>query len=178
MSSEQAQQFVQYLRKLPDTNRAAVAVLRRSLGFSPGAYPPSYPLVERFVPRDCSATDGRRKALYLVAGLYAQHPKHDAQSLAAAFGQLMRQRGSDSIEKRFIALLGADADNLPVYLRQVVSLLAADDIALDYALLQDDLRLWLNPSADADWLDHLRQRWARDFYRTVSNDQLDTINIT
>jgi CRISPR system Cascade subunit CasB len=178
MSSDQAQQFVQYLGRLQDTNRAALAILRRSLSFESGAYPPAYPLVERFVPRDCSARDSRRKSLYLVAGLYAQHPKHGSKSLASAFGELMRQRGSDSIEKRFIALLGADAENLGVYLRQVVSLLAADDIPFDYGLLQDDLRLWLNADADHDWLDNLRQRWARDFYRTFSNGQIETIDNT
>lgn len=175
MSSEQAQRFVQYLSKLSDTNRAAMAALRRSLGFTPGAYPPAYPFVERFVPVECSASDSRRQALHLVAGLYACHPKNGTQSLASAFGNLMEQKrrtgGGDSIEKRFIALLGADAENLPVYLRQTGSLLAAGEIAFDYTALLDDLRLWLNPNADPDYRDRLRQRWARDFYRALSNDQ-------
>jgi CRISPR system Cascade subunit CasB len=75
----------------------------------------------------------------------------------------MLRRGSESIEKRFIALLGADADNLEEYLRQIVTLLAADDCGLDYIALLNDLPYWLNPNA-TEKRDQIRQRWARDFY--------------
>jgi CRISPR system Cascade subunit CasB len=75
----------------------------------------------------------------------------------------MLRRGSDSIEKRFIALLGADAGNIGEYLRQIVTLLAADDYGLDYVALLNDLPCSLNPNA-TEKRDQIRQRWARDFY--------------
>ncbi|MNQ61216.1 CRISPR-associated protein Cse2 [compost metagenome] len=80
----------------------------------------------------------------------------------------MRQRDSASIEQRFIALLGADAENLANYLRQVISLLAAGDQPLDYGVLLRDLSVWLNPHIDPERRDAVRQRWARDFYRVLA----------
>jgi CRISPR system Cascade subunit CasB len=169
-----APDFVRYLQKLADDNRGAMAALRRSAGFAPGAYPPAFPYVERYLADDIHANDRRRVARYLVAMLFALHPKHaSGSSLAAAFGHLLRKRESDSIEKRFIALLAADAEQLPVHLRQAVSLLAADEFGCDYASLEGDLIHWLNPF-DVDRRDRVRQRWARDFYRVLGAAEHDT----
>lgn len=160
--------FVAHLRKLHANDRGAMAILRRSLGFVPGSYPPAYPFVERFVAADLHANAPMRHALYSVAALFAQQPHHiEGRTLATAFGVVMRQRKSDSIERRFIALLSADAENLPQYLRQVVSLLVADDQGFDFTQLLRDLIRWLNPYAH-EARDQLRQRWARDFYNAMS----------
>jgi CRISPR system Cascade subunit CasB len=160
--------FVAHLRQLHEHDSGALAVLRRSQSFDPGAYPPAYPFVERFVGADRHANDPFRRALYGVAALFALQPHHiRGRSLAAAFGVVMRHRESASVELRFIALLSADAENLPHYLRQVVSLLAADDQGFDFAQLLRDLALWLNPLAQ-EARDQLRQRWARDFYNAAS----------
>ncbi len=167
--SEYAQDFIRHLQALHETDRAASAILRRSLGFSLGAYPPAYPYVERFVASERHAQDASRLALYAVAGLYARHPQHGKHTLATAWAELMHKRDlSPSIEKRFITLLGADPEQLPDHLRQIVSLLAAEGIALDYAALLDDLSRWLNPYLDSEWRDQIRQRWARDFYRALA----------
>ena len=171
--SEYAQDFVRHLEQLRERDRGALAALRHSLAFAPGGYPPAYPYVERFVAGERHAQDAWRLALYVVAGLYALHPKHGASSVAASLGLLMRERGSASIEKRFVALLGADAENLPNYLRQIVSLLAAGDRSFDYAALLGDLSRWLNPRLDPDWRDQIRQCWARDFYRAVEKPVID-----
>ncbi|MBH3338064.1 type I-E CRISPR-associated protein Cse2/CasB [Pseudomonas mendocina] len=166
--SEFAQGFIAHLQRLQERDRGALAVLRRSLSFAPGAYPPAYPYVERFVAAERHAQDASRLALYLTAGLFAAHPEQGAKSLATSLGELMRKRDSASIEQRFIALLGADAENLAVYLRQIISLLAGDDRVLDYGVLLQDLRIWLNPHSDAERRDNVRQRWARDFYRALT----------
>src|ERR1035441_5493075 len=102
------QQFVEHLRLLHERDRGALAILRRSLGFAPGAYPPAYAYVERFVGTDRKASDPFRLALYLVAGLYALHPEMSTNSLATGLAELMHRRNSGSIESRFLALLGAD----------------------------------------------------------------------
>jgi CRISPR system Cascade subunit CasB len=173
---EHAQNFVTYLQDLKENkqekNLGALAHLRRSLCFAPGCYTPAFPYVERFVAAGKHEQDVSRRALYLVAGLFALHPQQGGKSLATAFGTLMRERDSTSIEQRFIALLGADAQNLPNYLRQVVSLLRTDEFALDYAALIGDLNCLLNPYADPQWRDQVRQRWARDFYRAVAETSL------
>jgi CRISPR system Cascade subunit CasB len=167
--SEHAESFIDHLHALAERDRGALAHLRRSLGFSPGAYPQAYPYVERFVPADRHARDPWRMALYLTAGLFAFHPEHRAgESLATALGRLARARESTSIEQRFIALLSAEPEILPHMLRQVVSLLAADGLPCDFARLLDDLGVWLR-AADPDGRDRLRQRWARDFYRAYDS---------
>lgn len=171
--SEFAQSFIAHLQRLHERDRGALAILRRSLGFAPGAYAPAYPYVERFVAAERHAQDASRLALYLTAGLFAAHPRQAAKSLAASLGELMRQRDSASIEQRFVALLGADAENLAVYLRQIISLLAADDRPLDYGALLRDLSVWLNPYIDAERRDVVRQRWARDFYRALAAPAAD-----
>lgn len=167
--SDFAEKFIDHLQALQQRDRAAMAILRRSLAFAPGTYPPAYPYVERFVAAGKSAVDAGRLALYVTAGLLALHPAQGAQTLSASLGALMRQRDSASIESRFVALLGADAGNLPDYLRQVVSLLAADDLPVNYVALLDDLSLWLNPYLDPERRDRIRQQWARDFYRELDS---------
>lgn len=162
--SEHSEKFVQHLMVLGERDRGALATLRHSLAFEPGAYPKAFPYVERFANAAKHERDARRLALYAVAALYARHPQQQEQSFAGAFGQLFRKRESASIENRFVALLGADAENIFDYLRQPISLLAADDIGLNYANLLDDLSQWMNPNVNAD---RLRQRWARDFYRAA-----------
>lgn len=172
--SEMAPAFIAYLCDLQQRDRGALAQLKRSLGFAPGAYPPAYPYVERFVGADKHAEDPWRKALYLTAGLYALHPSHQSgQSLASALGQLGRSRGSASVEQRFIALLGAEAHSLPTLLRSALSLLAADGHACDFAQLLADLTRWLNPHA-IEARERLCQQWARDFYRAYDPPEKQT----
>lgn len=167
--SEHAERFIGHLIALRERDTGAMAALRHSLTFKPGTYPRAFPYVERFVAADRPANDARRLALYAVAGLFAQHPEQQSRSFATAFGELMKRRSKPkepnrSIEQRFIALLEADADNILDYLRQAISLLAAEDIGLDYVRLLDDLAVWMNPNADRD---RLRQRWARELYRAA-----------
>lgn len=162
--SEHAERFIQHLRVLHDQNSGAMATLRHSLAFEPGTYCKAFPHVERFAGHERHARDAWRLALYAVAGLFARHPIHEARTFAAAFGRLFRERESKSIEQRFIAMLEADPENVLDYLRQAITLLAAAKVGLDYRQLLDDLATWMNPGAERD---HLRQRWARDFYRAA-----------
>jgi CRISPR system Cascade subunit CasB len=168
--SNHVEQFIEHLNRLRQRDRGALATLRRSLSFAPGAYPPAYAYVERFVGTDRKANDSFRLALYLVAGLYAMHPEVGADSLATGLAKLMLQRESASIESRFLALLGADPENLSDYLRHVVTLFAADNQGIDYAELFADLAVWLNPYA-TEKRDQVRQKWARDFYGTLARDE-------
>jgi CRISPR system Cascade subunit CasB len=175
--SDYAESFMTYLQSLAERDRAAMAHLRRSLSFEAGADPKVYPYVERFVARESHASDSHRLALYLTAGLFSVHPSQGSSSFATAYGDMFRQRESDSIEKRFIALLGADADNIANYLRQAVSLLKADAIAFNYVKLLRDLSQWLNPNLLTERRDSLRQQWARDFYRAIAVSVDDQKNI-
>jgi CRISPR system Cascade subunit CasB len=159
--------FVAYLEKLvTQRDRSSLATLRRSLSFAPGDLPAAYPIVEPFVAPGWSIRDSRRCARYLVAGIVALNPRvSEHQSFAAALGRVAHQRESGNIEGRFIALLGADAENVADYLRHSARLMASTEVAFNPARLLTDLSTWLNPRVDPAWLDRIRQRWARDFYQ-------------
>lgn len=167
MSQDPAAAFIEHLQRLNERDRGALATLRHSLAFSPGDYPRAYPLVERFVASGWHEHDARRLARYAVAGLFAAHPVLHERSLAAALGQLMRDKQRPSLELRFIALLEADADTVMDHLRQVVSLLAADGLGYDHTALLRDLGIALDDRARPEARDLLKRRWARDFYRAL-----------
>ncbi len=134
------------------------AVLKRSLFFAPGTYPPAFPYVE---PR-LSGDDNRwrRMVYYLVAGLWARYwrePNGIRQNLPSACGALyVKSERSANTEKRFIALLDADEGQLAYRLRQVLSLLK--DYRIDFDALLMDLFSWNHPDKS------VQIRWARDFY--------------
>jgi CRISPR system Cascade subunit CasB len=179
--SNREDRFVQFLSDLgKKKDRGPLATLRHSLAFEPGQYLKALPLVEPFVAKEWHAQDSRRLALYAVAGLYAKHPKHqEGKALSAAFGEFQRDRRnegrSNSLERRFIALLEADDSAVLDHLRQVIALLASADMGLDYRQLLHDLITWLNPLSPN--LEKIKQRWARDFYSaSLSSDEETTTN--
>lgn len=152
------ERFVDWLGKLKARSSwpAARAALKRSLAFEPGTYPAAMPYVEPFVQHQ--GDEGwRRNAYYLVAGLYAlKDGEHGAgRSLARALYEARKQRDSESIEKRFLALLDADRDQIAYRLRQAVLLVEGK---LDFGQLLDHLISWFHPDR---WV---QAQWAREFY--------------
>ncbi len=148
--------FLQQLERLKAAERAwtaARAVLRRSLAFPPGTYPPAMPYVEPFVRGEGWV----REAHYLVAALYAlKDGEHEeGRTLARALRECMQERGSASVERRFLALLDADHDQIAFRLRQTMGLVEG---GVDFARLLDDLLNWFHPERK------VQARWAREFY--------------
>lgn len=168
--SQDAEAFIGHLQRLKERDLGAMAALRHSLTFAPGDYPKAYPHVERYVGRDWHSADSRRLARYAVAGLFATHPVQHDRSLASAFGQMVRDKGRESLELRFIALLEADADSVMNHLRQLVRLLASAGLGYDHAALLGDLSAALNERTLPDHRDRIRRQWARDFYRALQAD--------
>lgn len=161
--------FIDWLESAAARDTRVRAVLRRNLAFEPATYPPAFPYVEPFL-RDEDST-WRRSVHYLVAALWALHWRQGRVGPPLSIGEAIAHRarqqhsrdqldkGDSSTERRFVALLDADADQLAHRLRQVVALLA--DETLDFKALLTDLLGWRDPRK-------LRQQqWARDFYRTL-----------
>ena len=162
MNETKASAFIQRLASLADDkrkDRAALAMLRRSLAFEPGSHVPSFPVVEPWLDRE---EGWQREVYYLVAGLFALDPRQGPLSFAEAMAALYRRRQSGSIEARFLALLDADRDQLPDRLRRCVYLIRTEEgPGLDWAALLSDLLGWFHP-------DHpVQRRWARMFYRSI-----------
>lgn len=147
--------FVTYLEGLSRRDdKRALASLRRGLSQPLSAEVLRYILP--FLPAHASLRD---EAMYvLLAGLYATHPLPATEGLGGAMARIQRLTGSDSIELRFIALVDADAEQLPVHLRHAVQLCKAHNIGLNYHTLLRQLLRW-NDDARPSQLQLARQFW-------------------
>ncbi|MGO9061680.1 MAG: type I-E CRISPR-associated protein Cse2/CasB [Candidatus Binataceae bacterium] len=153
-------------------DRAELAILRRSLGKPPGASPEVFRIIGRFLPESVRAEED----CFLVAALFAKHPlswppSGEETRRARNFGasmhklKLKREGRSEGVERRFSALLAASREELGDHLRHAISLLAADEVAVDWLQLLDDLGWW--------HLDErpVQRRWARAFWRSPENPE-------
>lgn len=166
--------FIEWLENLNKRDTKVRAILKRSLANEAGEHIESFPYVERFLIYGESSW--HRRMHYLVAGLWAAHWREGREGISISIPkacsaldhELRRQAPSGDIDKltglerRFIALLDADSDQLPHRLRQMVTLLKEQP--LDFGLLLEDLLRWNHPEK------RTQHRWARDFYRAQESD--------
>jgi CRISPR type I-E-associated protein CasB/Cse2 len=100
----------------------------------------------------------------LVAGLfgYAHDDVENAPgvTLGTALRDLFEKRENESLERRFMALLNADAEHMPGHLRQSISLLKAEKISLGWERLLTDVCHW-----DASGKP-VQKTWIQDYYRS------------
>lgn len=160
--------FIKYLESLAGRQeRAALAHLRRGLGKPPKTAVEMYPYLGQFLSGepDASKINHRREnAVFIVAALFAYYP--DAKSNVGNLGASLRQmkEDGDSIEKRFVALLNAEIDELPDYLRQIVGLLKSREIAVNWQTLFEDVQFWSSENR------RVQSRWARSFWGNYNNE--------
>ncbi|MEW6212340.1 MAG: type I-E CRISPR-associated protein Cse2/CasB [Acidobacteriota bacterium] len=163
--SRPEERFVDFLVELVENeDRASLAALRRGLGKKPGEAAESHPLILPRIPANASRWD--EDAYYLAGSLFALHQidwpasedEDQRTNLGASFARLGRVVESESIEKRFVALLNCHEDDLPDHLRHAVSLLKSKEIPIDWARLLRDVRRWNNEDR---WV---QREWARAFW--------------
>ena len=149
--------FITYLEGMRE-NRAALAVLRRSLGQPPGDAPETFRYVVPWLP--AGAPRWREEAYFLVAALFASHPAASGSgNLGDSFVQVKRkQKDQTAIERRFSALLAAHPDDLPFYLRQAISFLRSEETPVNWHQLLSDVLAWGHPDG------YVQKQWARSFW--------------
>jgi CRISPR type I-E-associated protein CasB/Cse2 len=117
-------------------------------------------------------SDERNEWHTLVAALfgYAHDDVDNAEgiSLGAASRTLYDRRENESLERRFMGMLNSDAEYLPGYLRQTVSLLKAEKIGLDWKMLLADVCRW-NALGQP-----VQKKWTRDYYRRRGDGEQQT----
>lgn len=163
--------FIDWLEGLNQKDTRVRAVLRRGLSFAPGEYVPAFPYVEPFLKNE--VTRWQRQVYHLAAGLWAAHWREGRSSAPLTIGRACAAHqaasGSTNTERRFIALLDADPDQLPHRLRQMIALLREQP--LDFDALLNDLLYWNNDQK------RTQHAWARDFYQNL-NEGLKTQTTT
>lgn len=164
-------EFFSALEKRSESDTSVRATLRRSLMFEPGTDARTFPLIEKLIEKWIGQRDeSKRRTVYLVAGLWAQGSRQEKdksmsqkQGKPVLFPEAMRRvcdkEKSDSIEKRFTALLDADADELRWRLRSAVTLVASQRIVLDWPSLLNDMLMWHYSNRP------VQIRWARSFWK-------------
>ena len=157
--SDWRDRFIAHLEALRDRgDRAALAELRRGLGEPPGTVAPMYRHVVPWLPENRFLED----AAYTVASLFGFHSASGGtKSVGGALANIRSTDGTsrpESVERRFTTLLNAHEDDLPVHLRQSISLLKAHEIPIDWRRLIRDVQGWGHPDR------YVQRRWARDFW--------------
>jgi CRISPR system Cascade subunit CasB len=160
-------EFIEWLKKCSNEDSKVRAVLRRSLAFEPGQFHPAYKYVESFLTMEESSS-WKRKMFYLVAGLWATHEESGHSETKLSIGKACAKlkgsnKGSESTEKRFIAVLDADSGQLPIRLRHLLALLK--EYPIDFSELLNDLLYWNNERKSS------QNKWARDFYRSQGTEK-------
>ena len=120
-----------------------------------------YPYLGQFLSNEPKRN--YENALFIVAALFAYYP--DAPSNVGNLGASMQKLKdvSDSIEKRFVALLNAEVDDLPYYLRQIIGLLKSNEIAVNWEQLFKDVQYWETDGTNSKY-ENVQARWARSFW--------------
>jgi CRISPR system Cascade subunit CasB len=151
--------YVSHLIDKISADRAARAVLRRTLGREAGDSPEAFRYVVPWLPNACS--ERVEDVYYLVAGLFAYHPMHTGEGNLG--GHLRELAGSDEkaverLERRLEAALRAHPDDLPDHLRRLVGILKSKDRPVNWHALMGDLLSWDNEDLRA------KKRWAQAFW--------------
>lgn len=161
--------------------RAAMAHLRRGVGHVPGELPVLWGSFLAGLPEELCSVNGEPSyaewAIYTALTLYALHQQGKADSVQAegvSLGKaaLRLAGGSEDDRQRIWRRLNlvAQADDMPEMsyrLRQLVTLLKAGGVGLDYAMLAADLfEYQFDASAN-----RVRLRWGQDYFHTSKNEE-------
>jgi CRISPR system Cascade subunit CasB len=157
------EEFIQMLTGFHrQENRAALAMLRRGLGKQPGEAMEVYRYIGNFAANTKSRA--HEEALHTIATLFGLYPSESRagdsfdSNLGASVSELKAKVKSDSIEKRFVALLNTHADDLPNHLRQMVGLLKANEVRINWLQLLNDINWWDDDKRE------VQRRWAKAFH--------------
>lgn len=147
------QTFIERLRTL---DRADLARLKRNAGYTLAESRGVLGLFYRLLPWGVREDD--HKHYFLVATLYPLASEGGARNFGATLRRVREATRSPSIDRRFTALLDANAEQLPFRLRQLVRLAKAHDVGINWLQLLRDLHWWSDPAR------RVQQRWAMAYF--------------
>ncbi len=148
---------------LAKNDRAALAHLRRGLGKEPGTAMEVFPYIPWWMVNKYN-----EQSYFLIASLFGLHPTKSGADRFNNLGKSLSKikDASDSIEKRFTALLNANEEDLSEHLRQIIGLLKSKDISVNWLILLKDIKNWSHEKK------FVQKNWARGFWGNKdSNEQ-------
>ena len=157
--------------------RGELAALRKGVSRSPGELPEIWELTEVPPPEHAGdAPTGEEIAVHTAMTLYAVHQQSRTEPMfrpgiglgSAAHDLVGRDEENPSARARFNALVtSTTVAELRHHLRSFVSLLRARGIALDHAMLADDVLRFQQPGGAKQ----VRLTWARQYYSLPAESQ-------
>ena len=157
--------------------RGELAALRRGVSRSPGELPEIWELTRVEVPDGAGdAPTWEEIAVHTAMTLYAVHQQSRTEPMfrpgiglgSAAHDLVGRDEENPSARARFNALVtSTTVAELRHHLRGFVSLLRARGIALDHAMLADDVLRFQQPGGAKQ----VRLTWARQYYSPPAESQ-------
>lgn len=172
VSAKPKSEFIKFLEGLTADpkrqDRAALANLRSGLRRKNFQAMEMYPYLGRFLSE--KPNRNYESAVFIVAALFAYYPDAPKTkgNLGASLREYKRQTESDGAEKRFVALLNAEAEDLPNYLRQIIGLLKSKEIAVNWQRLFDAIRQWNSDDR------YIQRDLARSFWGNLSPEENQT----
>lgn len=153
--------------------RAALARLRHGVGHIPGELPQLWGDFLSGLPEEMYSKSGKPTyeewAIYIALTLFALHQQGKTASMAAQGVSLGKaaaklaanEEGQERIWPRLnLVALSDDMPEMAYRLRQLITLLRASDIGLDYGMLAEDLYEY----QFAEAVGRVRLRWGQDFF--------------
>ncbi len=166
-------------------NKAILAELRKGTGKKPGDDPKLWGILFDEMPSCLMSKNGdptaAEWAVYTSITIYAIHQQGkdvkndnmnvDGIGLGHAVANLVKvEEDRERIERHFFTLASAsEMKGVSHYLREIVQLLKAENIGLDYALLSKELYLFQK----SDLAPKVRLRWGQDFYSELNKRMME-----
>ncbi|MDQ3713875.1 MAG: type I-E CRISPR-associated protein Cse2/CasB [Acidobacteriota bacterium] len=170
--------------------RAALAYLRRGLGRKAGTAVEMLPYIMPYaekLPEGLSSKQREKieSSYFLVGSLIGLYPKASRKSedkgrlnlgkslllfdreISKKSPNLLKSERNSSVEKRFVALLNADEEDLPNHLRQIISLLKSKEIPINWLQLLKDINDWSYESKS------VQRNWAREFWGNTNTTEVE-----
>jgi CRISPR system Cascade subunit CasB len=149
-------------------DRAALAQLKRAAGRPLADCPGLFPLFYRLLPPQAQDRKNVEEVCFLVATLFPLSPSAShmpAGDLGKSLRGLADERrkahpslDDTPVDRRMEVLLDSSRDALPFRLRQLIGLLAAHEVPVDWRSLLSDILAWDHPQR------LVQKHWARSYF--------------
>lgn len=151
---QRCERFIHALQQLESGQRAR---LKRCAGASLNESVHVADIFWRACPYD--TPKNHVEAYFTVATLFpfVEH-RPNGTSFGRALSTIVKDENQQGLDRRFVALLDADEQQLPFRLRQLIMRFKGPDRALDWAQLLHDLTYWHYDDR------FVQARWARDYF--------------
>ena len=167
---ERKEIFSKYLKNLQVAKEQRVgdlAILRRASGLTLAESRSALGIFYRYLPPQLTKSINE-EIYFLIATLYGLNDYPFTGSFGKTMKEVYKKSGSDSIPKRFIALLDSRFDLIDNFfpgggevayrIRQCIRLASSNTIGIDWLQLLEDLIYWTYDTK------FVQKKWAQDFF--------------